>query len=82
MFFQPLIDEWGLAEMAGALCLPVKNIRSWRQMDSIPGDWFVAVAQAARKCGRSHITEKHLAALAAQRRLARNSLKEGQGVAA
>jgi hypothetical protein len=73
MFFAPLIHDWGVAEMASALGLPTKNVRRWVDLDSIPADWFAAIARAARKSGRRHITAAHLAELAERRRLARAS---------
>lgn len=71
MFFSPLIERWGVAEMAADLGLPTKNVRRWVDLDSIPADWFAAIARSARSRGDREITEKHLAALAEQRRLAK-----------
>ncbi len=71
MFFKPLIEDWGVAALATDLELPVKNVRRWCDLDSIPADWFAAVARVAPRRGRRHITVKHLADLAERRRLAK-----------
>lgn len=44
MHFKPIIARWGEAQVATALGLPVKNVRSWIAQDSIPGGWFERVA--------------------------------------
>jgi hypothetical protein len=76
MFFAPLINDWGIAEMAAALGLPTKNVRRWVDLDSIPADWFAAIARIAGKHGRGHITEAHLAAIAERRRLAKHPAQD------
>lgn len=79
MFFTPLIKSWrgadpttgeGITLLANDLGLPVKNVRRWVDVDSIPADWFCDVARAARSAGHRGITEKQLAAIAKERRLA------------
>lgn len=69
MFFKPLIEDWGVAKLAEDLGLPTKNVRRWVDLDSIPADWFAAIARAALKRGRPEITEIYLSALAERRRL-------------
>lgn len=71
MFFSPLIEGWGVAVLAADLDLPVKNVRRWIDNDSIPAEWFAPVARAARRRGVKGVTEKSLAAIAEQRRMAR-----------
>lgn len=44
MFFTPIINRWGVAKLADALKLPVKNVRRWEDTDSIPGGWYLRVA--------------------------------------
>lgn len=83
MFFAPIIETWGLSRLAEDLGLPQKNVRRWVDLDSIPADWFAAISRAARKRGLPHVTEKHLAAIAEARRLAKTSdSPEPQGAAA
>lgn len=82
MFFSPIIEAWGIAEMASDLGLPTKNVRRWVDLDSIPADWFAAIARKARARGFPQITEKHLAAVAEQRRIAKTDDQAAQGAAA
>jgi hypothetical protein len=71
MSFANFIDTWGLAQLAADLGLPTKNVRRWVDNDSIPAEWFAAVARASRRAGRPRTTEQQLAAIAERRRLAR-----------
>lgn len=73
MFFAPIIERWGIAEMATALGLPTKNVRRWVDLDSIPADWFAAIERAAIKADKPEVTVSHLAEVAEQRRLARSA---------
>ena len=73
MFFKPLIDRWGALDLAKALGLPAKNIRSWENSDSIPAEWFNAIARASDDRGFTDITVEALADLSEKRRLARST---------
>lgn len=76
MTYVDLIKAWGLKQMAADLGLPVKNVRRWEDFDSIPADWFVAVAAAAAKTGRHDITVEKLAQMAEAKRLMKAATKE------
>lgn len=67
--------------MAADLGLPVKNVRSWNHSDSIPAEWFAALARAAPGRGMPEITAEHLADLAERRRKSREAAP-AQGAAA
>lgn len=73
MFFVPIIDRFGLTELAADLGLPTKNVRRWMDSDSVPAEWFAAVARAAKKRGFRDVTVDHLCRVAEQRRLSRSS---------
>lgn len=65
-FFAPIIDRWGLEKLAEALGLPVKNVRRWSEMDSIPAGWFarvdsVGLATIAELLETAERKERHLA---------------------
>jgi len=81
MFFAPIIERFGIPDLATAVGLPTKNVRRWVDLDSIPAEWFAAVARAAKRRGFRDITVDHLARVAERRRLARSEAGE-QGVAA
>lgn len=81
MFFAPIIERFGIAELAAAVGLPTKNVRRWVDLDSIPAEWFAAVVSAAKARGFRDITADHLARVAERRRLARSEAAE-QGLAA
>jgi|GEM_PF-5058279 len=44
MFFKPIIERRGIAQLATALRIPSKNVRRWVDTDSIPGGWYLRVA--------------------------------------
>jgi hypothetical protein len=71
MIFASVISRWGVAELAADLGLPTKNVRRWVDNDSIPAEWFAAVARAADVRGHADITVEKLAMLAEERRLRR-----------
>ncbi len=73
MWFSPLIERWGVAVLAADLGLPTKNVRRWVDLDSIPAEWFAAIARAAAKRGLEGINLEQLAALAEGRRIARRA---------
>lgn len=74
MFFTPIIDRRGLAELASDLGLPMKNVRRWIDSDSIPADWWKPIADS----GVATLDE--LASAAEARRLAKAT--EGSEAAA
>lgn len=78
MIFRPLIERWGIAELATALALPTKNVRRWWDSDSIPAEWFSAIGRAAEARDFEDITVEHLAELAERRRLERETASESQ----
>lgn len=71
MFFVPIIERFGIADLAAAVGLPTKNVRRWHDHDSIPAEWFTAVERAAAARGFADLTVSHLARVAEQRRLTR-----------
>lgn len=71
MHFEPIIARWGISELASDLSLPAKNVRRWVDQDSIPAEWFVAVARAAETRGFKDISVERLARVAEERRLHR-----------
>lgn len=71
MIFRELIERWGIVELATDLDLPAKNIRRWVDSDSIPAEWFAAVARAAERRGFAEITAETLVDMAERRRLER-----------
>ena len=82
MFFAPLIEKWGPAELATDLGLPTKNVRRWIDNDSIPAEWFAAIARCAADKKLKGIDERTLAALAEARRIGRSSNSEQHSAAA
>ena len=78
MTFAQILSRWGLAELAGDLGLPVKNVRRWSDLGSIPSEWFAAVVRAAGARGFHDITLETLADAAEARRLARAQIAEGE----
>ncbi len=71
MTFTAIIEAWGIGTLAADLMLPSKNVRRWVDMNSIPADWFAAVARAAKRRGYHGITVRALAEIAEARRLNR-----------
>ena len=81
MHFTPLIHRWGVTELASDLGLPTKNVRRWVDLDTIPSEWFAAVARASRRRGRPSITLTELAAMAEGKRLAKAARPNEQSAA-
>jgi hypothetical protein len=75
MWFIPLIERFGVAELAAQLALPPKNIRRWVDLDSIPAEWFAPISRAAKARGLIEIDLEYLADRAEARRLHRSALK-------
>lgn len=72
MTFPEIISRWPtLQALASDLGLPVKNVRRWRDLGSIPAEWFVAVVEAARARGFDDVDLVTVAAAAHGRRLSR-----------
>lgn len=66
-----IIARWTVTELAKDLGIPAKNVRRWVDFDSIPADWFAAIARAAELRGFHDITVEALADVAEARRLAK-----------
>lgn len=72
MTFPDIIARWpSLQDLAGDLSLPVKNVRRWQDIGSIPAEWFVAVQTAAKARGFRDITVRTLSEAAHARRLSK-----------
>lgn len=71
MTFSAIIEAWGIGTLAADLMLPSKNVRRWVDLDSIPAEWFAAVARAAKRRGYHGVTIRALAEIAEARRLSR-----------
>lgn len=58
-----------------------RNVRAWVWRDSIPAEWFTALAQFAAGTGHPEITVASLAAMAQRRRLTKadHELRRGTG---
>jgi len=55
--FRAIIDRWSTrAELARALGVQAPAVRLWHHRDSIPRDYWMAVARAARSAGFRDIT--------------------------
>lgn len=65
--FREVVDLWSspdaLAQDIGA---KVETVRKWRQRDSIPAEWWLAVIAAARK-REAVLTAGEMAEMAARR---------------
>lgn len=72
MTFAQILARWGLVDLATDLGLPVKNVRRWADLGSIPSEWFAAIVRAAEQRGFHEVTLEALADAAEQRRLARS----------
>lgn len=77
MWFIPTIERLGEAKLACALGIPLKNVRRWIDLDSIPAEWFAPIARAALALGQPDISVEFLADQAEARRLHRSALKSG-----
>lgn len=74
MTFSDIITRWDtLQDLAADLCLPVKNVRRWQDIGSIPAEWFVAVEAAAKARGFAAVTTRTLSEAAHDRRLSKVS---------
>jgi len=76
MYFKPLIESWGIGDIAKALELPAKNVRRWVDSDSIPAEWFAPLARAAERHGKPGFSVHDLALLAERRRVERSGSPE------
>ena len=74
MTFSDIITRWPtLQDLAGDLDLPVKNVRRWQDIGSIPAEWFVSVQSAAKARGFADVTIRTLSEAAHSRRLSKVS---------
>lgn len=72
MTFSDIITRWDtLQDLAADLGLPVKNVRRWQDIGSIPAEWFVAVDAAAKRRGFKGISVVALSRIAHSRRLSK-----------
>lgn len=63
--FRDVITAFGGArEFAGAVGANLYTVRSWRQRDSIPAEWWVRVVAAADAAGVSGVSLDALAMIA------------------
>lgn len=74
MTFLDIIAKWpSLADLARDVGLPVKNVRRWHDIGSIPAEWFVTVEAAAARRGIGNVNVESLSKAAHDRRLAKVS---------
>jgi hypothetical protein len=67
--FVEVIDAFGsCAALGEEIGEKVGTVRQWRNRNRIPPNRWLGVAQAAKRCGASHITVALLARLAARLR--------------
>jgi len=69
MFFTPIIRRFDIATLSQGLGIPVKNIRRWIDLDSIPAEWFSPVVRHAQQMGHADISHELLSSRAEARRL-------------
>lgn len=68
--FRDVIDLWGTrVALAADLGVSPVRISTWRHRNSIPGEWFRRVAEAAAKAGHDRVTVDYLARIAEARSL-------------
>ena len=66
--FTSIIGLWPhKSEFATDLGVPYERAKAWAGRDSIPGQYFAAVAMAAQKRGHTHVTVQLLSDIAAKR---------------
>lgn len=65
--FRQIIDLWGEkpGPLAGDLDLPSKTVWAWRERDSIPAKFWIAVEKAAKDRGYEGVTVDQMARIAA-----------------
>lgn len=75
--FIPIIERFGKTpDFARAVGMSVGAAKQARRRDSIPAEWFSAVARAAASQGLDGIDEALLSEIAEQRRLVKASMLE------
>lgn len=81
MSFRPLIAKWhAKAALAADIGTSQKVVQAWWNRDSIPAQWYPAIARAAERRLIRGVSEKALAAAAARRRPIRErAVIAGQG---
>lgn len=66
--FRSIIGLWlHITEFAADLGVPYERAKGWWARDSIPGQYFAAVASAAQRRGQDHVTVQLLSDIAAKR---------------
>lgn len=66
--FNAIIALWPhKSDFATDLGVPYERAKAWAARDSIPGQYFAAVAAAAQMRGHSHVTVQLLSDVAAKR---------------
>lgn len=71
MSYDAIIDMWPtLVEFAADVGVPERRVRGWRHRDSIPGQYWQAIVDAAKKRGHRHVTLDVLAKAAIKERVA------------
>lgn len=66
--FTAIVALWPSPDtMAVELGAKVETVRKWRQRDSIPADWWLAVVEGAKRRGET-LTVNDMAELAARKR--------------
>ena len=65
--FKKIIDFWNTpTAMADEVGARVETVKKWKQRDSIPGDWWLAIAQSETGQNK-RLTVEDMAALAGAR---------------
>ncbi len=66
--FADIVGLWPTpAEFAGDLGIAVERARKWASRNSIPGEWFMAVSDAASRRGFKSVSPELLSKIAASR---------------
>ncbi len=66
--FGDIIGLWGhKSDFAADLNVPYERAKAWAGRDSIPGQYFAAVAAAAQRRGYNQVTVQLLSDIAAKR---------------
>jgi hypothetical protein len=65
-----VIDALGASALARTIGIDRKRVGGWKTRSSIPGGWFISVADAAAALGHPEVTIDLLAHLAAEKPIA------------
>jgi len=67
--FSDIIGLWpSVGALAAEVGVSTDRVRKWAERDSIPGEWFSAVTNAARERGMDSVTTELMASIADARR--------------